>query len=110
MKRGWRQTLIGSGIGFFVGILPAAGATPGSLMSYSVAKMTAKNPKEYGQGHPGGIAAPEAANNAASTGSMLPMLTLGIPGSPTTAILLGGMVIWGLTPGPRMFTDQPEFV
>lgn len=110
MQRGWRQTLIGSAIGFFVGILPAAGATPGSLMSYSVAKMMSKRPKEYGQGHPGGIAAPEAANNAASTGSMLPMLTLGIPGSPTTAILLGGMVIWGLTPGPRMFTDQPDFV
>jgi len=110
MQRGWRQTLLGSAIGFFVGILPAAGATPGSLMSYSVAKMMSKRPKEYGQGHPGGIAAPEAANNAASTGSMLPMLTLGIPGSPTTAILLGGMVIWGLTPGPRMFTDQPEFV
>jgi len=56
------------------------------------------------------VAAPESANNAASTGSMLPMLTLGIPGSPTTAILLGGMVIWGLTPGPRLFTDQPDFV
>jgi len=56
------------------------------------------------------VAAPEAANNSASTGSMLPMLTLGIPGSPTTAILLGGMVIWGLTPGPRLFVDQSEFV
>ncbi|MGP1359096.1 tripartite tricarboxylate transporter permease, partial [Roseicyclus sp.] len=56
------------------------------------------------------IAAPEAANNSASTGSMLPMLTLGIPGSPTTAILLGGMVIWGLTPGPRLFIEETEFV
>ena len=110
MRRGWKGTAIGSFIGFFVGILPAAGATPGSLMSYGVSKMVAKNPKEFGQGHPGGVAAPEAANNSASTGAMLPMLTLGIPGSPTTAILLGGMVIWGLTPGPRLFTDQPEFV
>ncbi len=110
MCRGWKGTAIGSFIGFFVGILPAAGATPGSLMSYGVSKMVAKNPKEFGQGHPGGVAAPEAANNSASTGAMLPMLTLGIPGSPTTAILLGGMVIWGLTPGPRLFTDQPEFV
>lgn len=57
-----------------------------------------------------GVAAPEAANNAASTGSMLPMLTLGIPGSPTTAILLGGMIIWGLTPGPLLFQNEPEFV
>ncbi|MCG6902359.1 MAG: tripartite tricarboxylate transporter permease [Rhodobacter sp.] len=110
MRRGWKGTAIGSFLGFFVGILPAAGATPGSLMSYGVAKMFAKNPKEFGQGHPGGVAAPEAANNSASTGAMLPMLTLGIPGSPTTAILLGGMVIWGLTPGPRLFVDQSEFV
>lgn len=110
MRRGWKGTAIGSFLGFFVGILPAAGATPGSLMSYGVAKMLSKNPKEYGKGHPGGVAAPESANNSASTGAMLPMLTLGIPGSPTTAILLGGMIIWGLTPGPRLFIDQPEFV
>jgi putative tricarboxylic transport membrane protein len=110
MRRGWKGTAIGSFLGFFVGILPAAGATPGSLMAYGVAKLVAKNPKEFGKGHPGGVAAPESANNSASTGAMLPMLTLGIPGSPTTAILLGGMVIWGLTPGPRLFTDQTEFV
>jgi putative tricarboxylic transport membrane protein len=110
MRRGWKGTVIGSLLGFFVGILPAAGATPGSLMSYGVAKMLAKNPQEFGKGHPGGVAAPESANNSASTGAMLPMLTLGIPGSPTTAILLGGMVIWGLTPGPRLFTDQTDFV
>jgi len=110
MRRGWKGTAIGSLLGFFVGILPAAGATPGSLMSYGVAKMVARNPKDFGRGHPGGVAAPESANNSASTGAMLPMLTLGIPGSPTTAILLGGMVIWGLTPGPRLFTDQPDFV
>ena len=110
MQRGWKGTTIGSLIGFFVGILPAAGATPGSLMSYGVAKMMSKTPEEYGNGSPDGVAAPEAANNSASTGSMLPMLTLGIPGSPTTAILLGGMVIWGLTPGPRLFLDETEFV
>jgi putative tricarboxylic transport membrane protein len=110
MRRSWKGTAIGSALGFFVGILPAAGATPGSLMAYGVAKMISRKPEEFGKGHPGGVAAPEAANNSASTGSMLPMLTLGIPGSPTTAILLGGMVIWGLTPGPRLFTDQPEFV
>ncbi len=110
VARGWKGTGIGSFLGFFVGVLPAAGATPGSLMSYGVAKMVARRPEEFGRGHPGGVAAPEAANNAASTGAMLPMLTLGIPGSPTTAILLGGMVIWGLVPGPRLFIDQQEFV
>ena len=110
LKRGWRGTTIGSLIGFFVGILPAAGATPASLMSYGVTKMISRNPQEFGRGSVDGVAAPEAANNSASTGSMLPMLTLGIPGSPTTAILLGGMVIWGLTPGPRLFIEETEFV
>ena len=109
-RKGWRGTMIGSFLGFFVGVLPAAGATPGSLMSYGVAKMLSKNSKAYGTGIPDGVAAPEAANNSASTGAMLPMLTLGIPGSPTTAILLGGMVIWGLTPGPRLFANESEFV
>jgi putative tricarboxylic transport membrane protein len=109
-KKGWKGMAIGSSIGFFVGVLPAAGATPGSLMSYGVAKMLSRNPESYGRGNPDGVAAPESANNAASTGSMLPMLTLGIPGSPTTAILLGGMVIWGLVPGPRLFVEETEFV
>ncbi|WP_339854254.1 tripartite tricarboxylate transporter permease [uncultured Nisaea sp.] len=106
----WKPAWIGSLLGFFVGILPAAGATPGSLMAYGISKMTSKNPDGYGKGEIGGVIAPEAANNAASTGAMLPMLTLGIPGSPTTAILLGGMVIWGLVPGPLMFMEQSDFV
>jgi putative tricarboxylic transport membrane protein len=110
VRRGWKGTFIGSVLGFFVGILPAAGATPASLMSYGVAKMVSRVPKEFGRGNPDGVAAPEAANNSASTGSMLPMLTLGIPGSPTTAILLGGMVIWGLVPGPLLFVQEEEFV
>jgi putative tricarboxylic transport membrane protein len=106
----FKAFMIGSFLGYFVGILPAAGATPGSLMAYGVAKMVSKDPESFGKGNPEGVAAPESANNAASTGAMLPMLTLGIPGSPTTAILLGGMVIWGLEPGPRLFIDQTEFV
>ncbi|MCB2134385.1 MAG: tripartite tricarboxylate transporter permease [Rhodobacteraceae bacterium] len=110
LQQGWKGMSIGSMLGFFVGILPAAGATPGSLMAYGVSKLTSRDPDSYGKGNPDGVAAPESANNSASTGSMLPMLTLGIPGSPTTAILLGGMVIWGLTPGPRLFADEPEFV
>ena len=105
-----RTMVASSFLGYFVGILPAAGATPASLMAYGLAKSMSKNPKQFGKGALGGVAAPEAANNAASTGSMLPMLTLGIPGSPTTAILLGGMIIWGLTPGPLLFQNEPEFV
>jgi putative tricarboxylic transport membrane protein len=91
-------------------LLPAAGATPASLMSYGLAKTFSKSPETFGKGNIRGIAAPESANNAASTGSMLPMITLGIPGSPTTAILLGGMIIWGLRPGPLLFTEHPDFV
>ncbi|MET4128344.1 tripartite tricarboxylate transporter permease [Roseovarius sp. MBR-6] len=109
-RKGWKGTAIGSFLGFFVGVLPAAGATPASLMSYAITKMVSKNKHEFGKGHVGGVTAPEAGNNSASTGSMLPMLTLGIPGSPTTAILLGGMVIWGLTPGPRLFVEEADFV
>jgi len=91
-------------------MLPAAGATPASLMSYGLAKTFSKDPQSFGRGNPRGVAAPESANNAASTGAMLPMLTLGIPGSPTTAILLGGMIIWGLRPGPLLFQEHPDFV
>jgi len=103
-------TTLGSVLGYFVGTLPAAGATPASLMSYGLAKTFSKDPDSFGKGNVSGVAAPEAANNAASTGSMLPMITLGIPGSPTTAILLGGMIIWGLRPGPLLFTEHPDFV
>ncbi len=110
IMRSMKTMLMGSFLGYFVGILPAAGATPGSLMAYGVAKTMAKDPKSFGKGNVDGIVAPESANNAASTGSMLPMLTLGIPGSPTTAILLGGMVIWGLEPGPKLFVDHTDFV
>jgi len=106
----WKASVMGSFLGYFVGILPAAGATPGSLMAYGLAKQMSSEPERFGNGAIEGVCAPEAANNAASTGSMLPMLTLGIPGSPTTAILLGGMVIWGLEPGPRLFVDHSEFV
>ena len=101
---------MGSFLGFFVGMLPAAGATPAALMSYGMAKAFSNEPETFGKGNPKGIAAPESANNAASCGSLLPMITLGIPGSPTTAILLGGMIIWGLRPGPLLFTEHPEFV
>ncbi len=110
LVRSWKTMVMGSVLGYVVGILPAAGATPGSLMAYGIGKQISKDPDSFGKGNVEGVIAPEAANNAASTGSMLPMLTLGIPGSPTTAILLGGMVLWGLEPGPRLFSDEPSFV
>jgi putative tricarboxylic transport membrane protein len=110
LKENVRSMLAGSFIGYFLGILPAAGATPGSLVAYGMAKSFSKDPDSFGKGNVDGVAAPESANNAASTGSLLPMLTLGIPGSPTTAILLGGMIIWGLRPGPLLFETNPEFV
>jgi len=110
LKDYFATTIVGSLIGYFVGMLPAAGATPASLMSYGLAKTFSKDPDSFGKGEPAGVAAPESANNAASTGSMLPMITLGIPGSPTTAILLGGMIIWGLRPGPLLFSEHPDFV
>ena len=110
LKSSVQTMLLSSGLGYFVGILPAAGATPGSLMAYGMTKSMSKEPERYGKGEVNGVVAPEAANNAASTGSMLPMLTLGIPGSPTTAILLGGMIIWGLEPGPMLFIEQEVFV
>ncbi|MEJ6402953.1 tripartite tricarboxylate transporter permease [Yoonia sp. 2307UL14-13] len=110
VNRMWKTMSFGSFMGFFVGMLPAAGATPAALMAYGMSKLMSKKPETYGKGNIEGVAAPETANNAASTGSLLPMLTLGIPGSPTTALLLGGMVMWGLVPGPMLFIDQPDFV
>jgi putative tricarboxylic transport membrane protein len=110
MNKLWKTMTFGSLIGFFVGMLPAAGATPAALMAYGLSKTMSKKPETFGKGNIEGVAAPETANNAASTGSLLPMLTLGIPGSPTTALLLGGMVMWGLVPGPMLFIEQPDFV
>jgi len=110
LKRAITTMTFSSFLGYFVGVLPVAGATPAALMAYGLTKSFSKEPEKFGKGEISGVAAPEAANNAASTGSMLPMMTLGIPGSPTTAILLGGMVIWGLTPGPLLFIQQSEFV
>lgn len=108
--RSWRTMSVGSFLGFFVGTLPAAGATPAALMSYGLAKSMSKNPESFGKGNIEGVVAPETANNAAAIGAMLPMMTLGIPGSATTALLLGGMVMWGLMPGPMLFIEKPEFV
>jgi putative tricarboxylic transport membrane protein len=99
----------GSLLGFVVGVLPGAGATVASLMSYSVEKSVSKTPEKFGRGAMAGLVGPEAANNAASSGAMVPLLTLGIPGSAATAVLLAAFVLWGLTPGPLLMAVKPAF-
>jgi putative tricarboxylic transport membrane protein len=100
--------LRGSVIGFFVGTAPGAGATVASLVSYSVEKGVSKEPERFGKGAMAGLAGPEAANNAATAGSMVPLLSLGIPGSAATAVLLAGFLMWGLQPGPLLMDENPE--
>ncbi|MGM0603266.1 MAG: tripartite tricarboxylate transporter permease [Bacillota bacterium] len=97
-------------IGTFVGILPAEGGTVASFIGYNEAKRWSKHPEKFGTGLLEGVAAPETANNAATGGAMVPTLTLGIPGSSTTAVILGGLMIQGLQPGPLLFATQPKFV
>jgi putative tricarboxylic transport membrane protein len=103
-------TLLSSILGFFIGVLPGTGATPASFLGYGLAKQYSRNPENYGQGTIEGVIAPQAAANAAGTGALLPMISLGVPGSPTAAVLLAGLYMWGLWPGPRLFTEQPVFV
>jgi putative tricarboxylic transport membrane protein len=96
-------------LGTIVGILPGSGATISAFLCYIFNKRVSKRGKLYGTGIPEGVAASEAANNSAAAGAFAPLLALGIPGSGTAAVLLSGLMMWGLTPGPQLFTDQPEF-
>jgi putative tricarboxylic transport membrane protein len=98
----------GAVVGFVVGILPGAGSTIASFLSYGLEKAVSKHPEKFGTGVPEGVAAPEGANNADTGGALVPMLTLGIPGSSTTAILLAALILWGLRPGPLLIQDNPE--
>ncbi|PKP70100.1 MAG: tripartite tricarboxylate transporter TctA [Alphaproteobacteria bacterium HGW-Alphaproteobacteria-4] len=102
--------LRGSGIGFVAGILPGAGASLGSFLAYMAEKSIAGPSGKFGQGDPRGVAAPEAGNNAAAGGALIPMLTLGVPGSGTTAVLLALLMTLNITPGPTLFADRPEVV
>ena len=109
LPRYWMTSLRSSAVGCFMGIVPG-GATPASFMSYGVAKRFSKDGEKFGTGQVEGVVAPETAAHAAGTSALLPMLTLGVPGSPTAAVLLGGLLIWGLQPGPLLFQEQKEFV
>jgi putative tricarboxylic transport membrane protein len=105
----WPTSLRSCIIGCWMGITPA-GATPASFMSYGIAKRVSKRGHNFGNGEIEGVIAPETAAHAAGTSALLPMLALGVPGSPTAAVLLGGLLIWGLQPGPLLFIEQKEFV
>ncbi len=105
----WVTSIRSSLVGIWMGITPG-GATPASFMSYGLAKKMSKNGPKFGTGEIEGVIAPETAAHAAGTSALLPMLALGIPGSPTAAVLLGGLLIWGLQPGPLLFVEQKDFV
>ena len=104
-----RMTMVrNSVLGFIVGVIPGAGATIASLMAYSTERSLSKHPERFGTGEMAGLVAPETANNAASSGAMIPLLTLGIPGSASTAVLLAAFLMWGLRPGPLFMEQNPE--
>jgi len=105
----WITSLRSCVVGCLMGIVPG-GATPASFMSYGLAKRFSKDGHEFGTGKIEGVVAPETAAHAAGTSALLPMITLGVPGSPTAAVLLGGLLIWGLQPGPLLFIEQKDFV
>jgi len=98
----------GSLVGFIIGILPGAGSTIASFLSYGIQKAISKHPEEFGKGSIEGVAAPEGANNAETGGALVPLLTLGIPGSGTTAMLLAALLLWGFKPGPLFISESPE--
>lgn len=103
--------MLRSGVmGFFVGILPGAGATIASAMTYTTERKIAGETGKFGEGDLRGLASPEAANNASACGSFVPMLTLGVPGSGTTAVMMGALTLYNITPGPQLFTEQPDIV
>ena len=109
LPRYWATSLRSAAVGCFMGIVPG-GATPASFMSYGLARRFSRDGLEFGTGKIEGVVAPETAAHAAGTSALLPMITLGVPGSPTAAVLLGGLLIWGLQPGPLLFVEQPDFV
>jgi putative tricarboxylic transport membrane protein len=107
-RKCWLAVLRGSGLGFLIGILPGGGAVIGSFVAYAIEKKISKHPEEFGKGAIEGVAAPESANNAGSTSSFIPLLTLGIPGNATIAMLYVALMIHGVQPGPLLISEHPE--
>lgn len=110
LKDTWKSMFSGSVIGTLLGILPGVGGNIACWVARDYARARDKHPEEYGTGCPNGIAAPEAANNATVGGSLVPMMSLGVPGSPTTAIMMGALIMHGVHPGPQLFTEEPTLV
>ena len=109
-KRLWLPTSLGSGVGAVEGVIPGAGATVASFLSYNEARRWSKYPEEFGKGSPEGVAAPEAANNTVAATALVPTLAFGIPGSGSMAVLLGGLILHGMEPGPLLIEKNPVFV
>lgn len=109
-RKVWKTILRSTGIGTIVGILPAEGTTVAAIMGYNEAKRWSKTPEEFGKGCIEGVAGPEAANNAGTSGAMVPTLALGIPGSGTTAVILAALIMHGFRPGPFMMTENPQIL
>lgn len=104
-------TLVSSTLlGFWIGVLPGTGATPASFLAYGTARQYSKDKDNFGKGEVSGILAPQSAADAAGVGSLVPMVTLGVPGSPTAAVIMAGLFMWGLTPGPQLFVTNVDFV
>jgi putative tricarboxylic transport membrane protein len=110
LRKAWRAVLRGTGIGAVLGILPGGGAVLGSFAAYTVEKKLAKDPSRFGKGAIEGVAAPESANNAGAQTSFIPLLSLGIPSNAVMALMVGAMIIQGITPGPQVMTERPELV
>jgi putative tricarboxylic transport membrane protein len=108
LKDSFPAIIRGSLVGFFKGIVPGSGATLASFLAYLLEKKVSKHPERFGHGAIEGVAAPESANNAAAGGAMIPLLTLGIPGTGTTAVLMGALIMYNVTPGPLLFQDHPD--
>lgn len=111
-RKEWRRSILpifrGGVTGFFLGVLPGAGATISSILSYVLEKKCSKHPEEFGKGAIEGVAGPESANNSSTAGAMVPLLTLGVPGSGTTAVMLGAFIMYGVQPGPLLFQNNPD--
>ena len=109
-RRSVRPIARGGILGFLVGVLPGAGRTIASILAYALEKKVSKHPERFGKGAIEGVAGPEAANNASTCGAMVPLLTLGVPGSGATAIIMGAFIMYGIQPGPLLFQSQPALV
>ena len=109
LPKHWVTLVRSALIGCWMGITPG-GQTAASFMSYGLAKRFSRNPENFGKGEPDGIIAPETADHSAGSCAILPMMALGVPGSATSAVMMGGLMIWGLTPGPMLFIERPDFV